>query len=126
MIEIVDGLEGEQGAGDPILRAAGFDEIEFYHALWTLTNVCYNLERTDAFAVGGRALREGAAHIGATEEDLADYLRELMEAVQTGAWSHAEDAMATVGATIPAMSANATRQTLNTAARLRAKNLLNR
>ena len=96
VIEIVDGLGGEEGASDPILRAAGFDEIEFYQALWTLTNVCFNLERTDAFAMAGRALREGLAYITETEENLAEFLGQFMKGVQDGAWSRAEDAMAGV------------------------------
>jgi len=94
VIEIVDGFGGEEGALAPTLRAAGFDEIEFYHALWTLTNVCFNLERADAFAMAGRALREGLGHIGKTEKNLAEYIRRLMAALEAGAWSQAEDAMA--------------------------------
>ena len=86
VIEIVDAFGGKEGSLDPTLLAAGFDEVEFYQALWTLTNVCFNLERADAFAMVGRALREGLAHIGKTEENLAAYLRQLMKAVKAGAW----------------------------------------
>jgi hypothetical protein len=57
VVEIVNEFSEVEDQLAPILRGAGFNEIEFYHAIWTLTNVCFNLERDDSFATAGRALR---------------------------------------------------------------------
>ncbi|MCP4248851.1 MAG: serine/threonine protein kinase [bacterium] len=93
VVEMVESLGGPDGRTGPLLRAAGFDDVEFHDVLWTLTSVCFNRELPDSFEMAGRALNVGLGHIGETDPDLADLLRRFMETVQSGAWSHTPDAM---------------------------------
>ncbi len=88
-VELVDGLRsrgGFEGSG-------GFDAGDFYTILWQLTNVCFNLELDDAFAVSARAHDIAMEHIGATHPDVAAALDGFHRALVTGAWSYAPDAM---------------------------------
>lgn len=93
VIEIVDASGNEADAIGPELRAAGFGDMAYYHALWTLTNVCFNLERSDSFAMASRSMEVGFDYIQETEPELADRLRKFSGKVEAGAWSHASDAM---------------------------------
>ncbi len=89
-VELVDGLTA---AGDGFDGSGGFDDGDFYTILWQLTNVCFNLERDDAFAVSNRAHDVGVGHIGATHPRLEQSLDRFNRALEAGAWSHEPDAM---------------------------------
>ncbi len=93
VVEIVDVHADSEDMPDPTLHAAGFSRIDFYNALWTLTETCFNLQRTDNFAMASRAHRVGMAHIGETQPLLSERLSRFSKAVEAGAWSHAPDAM---------------------------------
>ena len=110
-VELVDALTAGRGPAEAF-RAAGYDAVDFYTTLWTLTNVCFNLERADAFAIAQRARQVGLDHIGMSHPELADALRQFVRGVEAGAWSLDPDAMkgvvglfeesaALAGATLP-------------------------
>jgi len=52
----------------------GVDGALFHDTLWTLTNVCFRLERPDAFAVAHRAQTVGHDFVRASHPELADAL----------------------------------------------------
>ncbi|MHC5113934.1 MAG: serine/threonine-protein kinase, partial [Planctomycetota bacterium] len=86
-VQLVDELREES---EPV---PGYDLGDFYDTLWTLTNVCYNLERTDAFAVAMRARAAGLEHVGASYPEVAALLGQFTGAVEQGAWSVEPGAM---------------------------------
>ncbi len=91
-VELVDRTTAESG----FEGAAGFDLGDFYTVLWQLTNVCFNLERDDAFAVSNRAHSVGIECIRSTHPKLADQLDRFNKALEAGAWSHEPEIMAGV------------------------------
>ncbi len=50
------------------------DAADFYDTLWTLVNVCFRLQRDDAFVMVQRARQVGHDHIRASHPGLADVL----------------------------------------------------
>ncbi len=92
-VELVDGLMAADPSGKSVLESAGYDTGDFYTTLWILTNVCFALDRTDAFAISRRASDVGLGHIGASHPQLAAALQRFAAAVGAGAWSVDADAM---------------------------------
>ena len=86
--------DGElQSEWDPALVDAGFDALAYYDVLWSLTNVCFNLERPDAFEMASLSRRVGLNALAAVHADAAQLLRDFIAAVEAGAWSHEPNAM---------------------------------
>lgn len=96
VVEMVEAHTLESGDYDQSLASAGFDSFEFYRSLWTLTNVCFNLELGDSFEVASRARRVGLTHLGQSYPHLAETLDELSRGVGAGAWSHEPGALAQI------------------------------
>jgi tetratricopeptide (TPR) repeat protein len=65
----------------------GYDPGDFYTTLWMLTNVCFNLDRGDAFAVAQRACEVALDFVGSTSPALADALGRFLGVIQENAWS---------------------------------------
>ncbi|MHC5110962.1 MAG: protein kinase domain-containing protein [Planctomycetota bacterium] len=93
VIEMIKVHDESAVAISPELRPSGFNELEYADMLWTMTNVCFNLERPDSFAMAGLAHQVGVGYIRETEPRLAALLFKFMDRVKAGSWSHAEDAM---------------------------------
>jgi hypothetical protein len=93
-VEIVDDL-AERGQA-PGVNSSGFDKYEHYVLMWTLTNVCFNLERSDAFAVAGRARTIGLNTLAIEHRELSAELGQLTAAIEKGAWSLETAAMSGV------------------------------
>jgi serine/threonine protein kinase len=96
VVEIVDALDSNGRSSRKALLAAGFDDLEFYAALWTLTNVCFNLDRPDSYPMANRAQEVGLAQIGKTDPEVAAAWGAFQARIEAGAWSHAPDAMESV------------------------------
>ncbi len=84
------------GVVDPYLYSGGFNELEHYQVTWALTNVCFNLERPDAFGIASRARDVGIAHVAQEHPKLAKELTEFYDGVEADAWSQDPLAMAGV------------------------------
>ena len=93
VIEMVDEISNDGESSSRALVAAGFDALEHYTVLWALTNICFYLERPDAFTIAGHARRVAIASIAETDPELAEQLHRFHEAVSSGAWSRTADAM---------------------------------
>ncbi|NNM25667.1 MAG: serine/threonine protein kinase, partial [Phycisphaerales bacterium] len=89
-VELVDTLRAQ---ADPLEDNAGFDAGDHYATLWALTNVAFNLDRTDAFAVAMRAREVGLDHVASAYPAVAEALRAFIRAVEAGTWSQAPRAM---------------------------------
>jgi tetratricopeptide (TPR) repeat protein len=107
VVEIVGEHSEEDGSFSPELPAAGFDEVEYYTALWALTHVCFNLERSDSFEVAAHAQRVALHYIAETEPELSASLADFMEVIEANAWSLSPDAMDGVAEQFAAVAAQA-------------------
>jgi hypothetical protein len=94
--EMVQQIAPEDKQAWQALRAAGFDDFEYYNALWALTNVSFNLQRNDSFAVAAEARTVGTTHLAKTQPQLAELLETFVITVHKNAWSHEPDVMSQV------------------------------
>jgi tetratricopeptide (TPR) repeat protein len=74
--------------------SVALDDGELYATLWALTNVCFYLERGDAFAMAQKARSVGLRHIGQSHPDLAQALLLFNSTVEGGAWGQDTEALA--------------------------------
>jgi serine/threonine protein kinase len=95
-VELADQFIADAPPGADPFAGSGFSAHEFYSTLWALTNVCFNTEKPDAFAVAQRARQVGVDHIGETHPEFAEDMRRFLQAIDDGAWWNAPDAMSTV------------------------------
>ncbi len=102
--DLVDTLTG---GGRDWTGSPGYGPGEHYATLWRLTNVAFNLESGDAFAVAQRARRAAMAFIGASQPELSAALDRFYSAVESGAWSQEPGAMRDVPALFVAAAASA-------------------
>ncbi len=76
-----------------ILGRPTFSSFELYQVLWALTNVSFNLDRSNAFEISKRAHNAGMACIAEQHPELAELLGNFVKFVEGGAWSVAPDAL---------------------------------
>lgn len=93
VVKMVESIAQENNGSRHALCTAGFDDVEYYNALWALTNVVFHLQRDDCFAVASHAQTVGLSHLGQSHPELAELLTNYMRAVNKGAWSHEPTAM---------------------------------
>lgn len=89
VVELVEQLES-QGEG---LGSSGYGDLDYYHVMWTLTNVAFHLERGDAFMLASAAHRICIRCVEREHPEVASALDEFTMAVTEGAWSHDESSM---------------------------------
>lgn len=75
-------------------ETGGYTALDFHETLWTLTNVCFELELEDAFEISTRSREVGIGVIRERAPRAADALEEFALAVEAGAWSLDADAFA--------------------------------
>ncbi len=77
------------------------DPVGLYDALWSLTHICFYLERQDAFAVAQQARVVGLELIGRQAPVLADLQRRFIQAVEAGAHQRDAESMLPAEALFP-------------------------